>query len=496
MPVTQTFTELVEVDASGVWLPVPARGLNISESRNGRIVPFKFDVTQTPDIDPAMWAALVMNARLRITQQVGQASDSFIGYITRRPRTRPSDIPTLALEGQDETVQATRQRFIDAWPKDGVRTVYEVLLDAWQRYGPASVALTGVQNITIDVDAITSNLETLYDLTEELARRSGADWRIRNGELQFWLPSTVIFGTTLAEDTNILPDSLEIGEEMPHIANVALVPAKVRIPAFEDKQLSRGGQAQYFLQYRPLTRQIQTASGTVYLDQPPAVYLAGVAKTAAEDGSTDAATAQCIYNVEEKFLRFTAGNEPAADGLEVKVIYTAEFPVIVRREHADSIALFGEIHERISRDPRPTRAEAEKIGDAFLRERALPIRPVKLATTEFGLRPGILVPVSIASEGLDQLMPVVEVERQTRPGQLDITVTLNQLPVTDAAAVLDLFRRINRLEASETSRQQRVELYSDWGDSWAWSEPAPDTVLFSCPLPAEDQYPSEVLYPC
>lgn len=498
MPVTETFTETVEVDDGGVWRTVLAQGLAIRESRNGRIIPFSFTVVKTDDVTQATWDALKLNARLRITQQVGSVRDQFIGYITRRPRSRPGDVPTLDIKGHDETILSTRERFIDGWPKAGIRTATEILTDAWQLYGPAGIALTGIDTISNEVEGITSNLDTLYDFTEELARRYGAAWRIRKGELQFWIPQTKRFGTDLTEDQNIVADSLQVGEELPHIANVALVPAKVRVTAFEDIQDSKANQAQYLLQYRPIIKQAVAADGTVLVDDPPEVYMAGVLQTVAEDGAADAGTVQCVYNVEEKFVRFTAGNVPAVDGQEVKVIYTAEFPVIVRREHADSIALFGEIHERIVRDPRPSRSEAEQIGDAFLRERALPMRPIVLETTEFGLYPGTFVHVNIPSEGINQLMPVVEVERRTRPGQLDIRVTLNQLPVTEADAVVDLYRRLNRLEARETSRQQRIELYSDWEDSWSWNEAAPafDTTLFACPLPAENQYPAEDLYPC
>lgn len=498
MPVTEPFTELVEVDDGGVWRAVPAQEMLIKESRNGRIIGISFSVVQTPDLDSAAWAALQLGAKLRITQQVGSRTDQFIAYITRRPRSRPGDVPALAITGHDETILATRVRFIDAWPKAGVRTVTEILTDAWQRYGPAGIALTGIASIANKVEGVTSNLDTLYEFTEELARRYGADWRIRNGELQFWLPETQVWDIPLTEDETIIADSLEIGEEMPHIANVALVPAKVRVADFNDVQRTRAGQGQYFLQYPPLVRQIQTAEGPVYIDDPPQVWVDGVQQTVAEDGAADANSVQCVYSVEGRFVRFNSGHIPTADGQELKVIYTSEFPVIVRREHADSIALFGEIHERIVRDPRPTREEAEKIGDSFQRQRALPIRPIRLETTLFGLRPGVVVPVRIPSEGIDQLMPVTAVERRTRPGQLDIAVVINQLPVTDADAVVDLYRRLNRLEARETSRQQRVELYSDWEDAWSWAEAEEpfETTLFACPIPSELLYPAEDLYPC
>lgn len=495
MPVAESFIAEVSIKINDVWTPFPALNLNIKEAKKERIAGFSFTVVKTPDFPAGVWNALILNASVNIYQKVGTTEDSFIGQITRKPKKLIGPVPALSISGLDETIIATYRRFIDAWPKDNIRTAKEILVDAWTRHGPPGIDLAGVQNITTKIDLIKNNLETLYDFTEEIARRTGCDWRIRNGQLQFWDPKDTVFATALEQDVNILEDSLDIGEEFPQVANVVFVPAKVRITDFQDKQPARAGQAQYLLQYEPMNRQFESAGGTVYIDEPPEVYLNGVLKTTAEDGGADAANVDCIYNVENRFIRFNTGSVPAVDGQEIKVIYTAEIPVLVRRRHADSIDLFGEIHERIIKDPRPTRPEAVQIADAFLKERALPFRPIRLETTVFGLRPGMYVPVKIPTEGIDQLMPVVEVNRKSRPGQIDIYVTLNQAPVRDDDMVFDLFRRLNRMESKATSRQERVEQYLDFGDDWSWSESVTLTPHV-CPFPSENTFPAEDLFPC
>jgi hypothetical protein len=495
MPVTENFTEEVSILVEGVWTPFLTQELTIKEARKERITGFSFKVFKTPEIPDAVWNALVLNASIKIYQKVGTTEDSFMGKITKRPKKFKGPVPSISISGLDETITATYRRFIDAWPKDGVRTVKEILTDAWTRYGPPGIDLNGIQDIPGKIDSIKNNLDQLYDFTEEMARRTGCDWRIRNSQLQFWDPKDIVFESALEQDINILDDSLDIGEDLPQVANVVFVPAKVRITDFEDKQLTRAGQAQYLLQYEPMNRQFEAAGGTVYLDEPPEVYLNDVLKTTAEDGGADAVNMDSVYNVENRFVRFNGAAVPQQDGLELKVKYTAEIPVIVRRTHTDSIELFGEIHERIIKDPRPTRPEAQQIADAFLRERAMPFRPIKLETTLFGLRPGIYVPVKIPSEGIDQLMPVVEVTRKTRPGQIDIFITLNQAPVKDNDMVFDLFKRLSRIESKSTSRQERIEQYMDVADDWTWTEDFTLTT-HACPFPSDNTFPAEDLFPC
>jgi hypothetical protein len=495
MPVNERFYEEVSIKINGIWTPFIAHDLTISEAKKERITRFDFKVIKTSEVSTEVWDALKLNANIKVYQKVGSTEDSFIGIITAKPKKITGLTPALEITGLDETFRATYRRFIDAWPKQDVRTVKEILVDAWTRYGPPGIDLNGVQNITQKIDSIKNNLDTLYDFTEEIATRTGCDWRIRNGQLQFWDPNEYISPIALEQDVNIIGDSLEISEDFPQVANVVFVPAKVRITDFQDKQPTKAGQAQYMLQYEPMNRQFESAGGTVYLDQPPEVYVNGQEVTTAEDGGADAEDVGCVYNVENRFIRFNPGNEPQQDGLELKVVYTAEIPVIVRRQHTESVELFGEIHERVIKDPRPTREEAQQIADAFLSERALPFRPIKLDTTVFGLRPGMYVPVIIPSEGIDQLMPVVEVVRKTRPGQIDISVTLNQAPVTDNDIIFDLFKRLNRVESKATSRQERVEQYMDIKDKWSWNE----TVTLTrhiCPYPSENTYPSEELFPC
>ncbi|NPV70287.1 MAG: hypothetical protein HPY55_06535 [Firmicutes bacterium] len=493
MPVTEPFTEIVSVYVAGAWAAIPAQGLKIEDSTKSRVSAFSFSVVKTPDVPDEVWNALTLNARVKVFQQVGTAIDEFTGTVVTKPRKRLEGVPVLELSCVDDTILASHYRFIDSWPKQDVQTASDIVIDAWTRYGPASVSLASVGVCSKRIGAISSNLDTLFDFMEEICRRTGWAWRIRNDALEFWDPQRSVFGTVLDEEMNIVPDSLVITEEMPQVANVVFVPAKVRDTDFEDLQASKAGQAQYMLQYQPLIRQFQAGGQTVYLDAPPQVYLGGVEQTVAEDGSADAATAQVVYNVENRFIRFAVA--PAVDGQEVKAVYTAEMPVIVRREDAGSIALFGERHEKVVKDPRPVRAEAEQIADAFLRERAYPIRPVGMGITAFGLRSGMYAQVRIPSEGIDHLMPCVSVTRETAGGQLHITVTLNQAPVTDEDAVFDLFQRVNRLEAKETSRNQRIERYMDVSDDWGWAGEV-IYVRHACPIPSEDLYPSEELLPC
>lgn len=496
MPVLGIYSLTVELlDDNQVWQTIPVQSFSINETDRDVITKFSF---RTLSIYSAR-DLLTLNRKVRVTEGVDGHTHITTGRILEKPkRDLTEEIQTIMAKCVDDAYEATRLRFIDSWPKEGVRTWDAIVKDAWILHGPPGITFGGVEATNIEAERITSDLEALYDFMEKVKSRTGWIWKVIDGDLKFYNPSSVTEPVELRSDTNIRP-GVQVEENMPDVANVVFIPARNRIVDFEDIQNTAVGQEIYRMQYEPLNRSFQAVDGLVEIDQPPEIYLwngtSYVAQTTAEDGTIDAATAQAVYNVENRWVKLqpTPVTE-YTDGL--KVIYTAEIPVLVRRENSDSIQIFGEIHHRIVQTPRPTRNEAEKMADQYLKNHAFPVQPMSMEIMEFHIHAGYFVRVIIPDFGIDQLMPVVKVDRNWTPSQgVRISITLNRAPVQDDDLVIDIFNRLNKLENRETSRRERLERYWSWSDVWSWQEEVIRT-MHPCPFPSNTLAPDDTLLPC
>ena len=465
MRLESTTVELL--DDSDVWQEVPVSSVGITEDDREPVRQFSFSVkaSKRPHIPDDL---LTLRRRVRIEQVVDGHTYNIAGRIAERPhRLITPEVDEYVIKCYDESHAATDLRFIDSWPQPGVRKWHEVVIDVWEKYGPEGVTFTGVNSHPDDASPIANPLDSLYEFMARISARTGWVWWLEDDVLHFVDPATRV-SSLVIDGTLIRPDSVEdLG--IVDVANVVFVPARFRIVDFEDIQDTVVGQHQYFMQYSPLVRQFVSGGDVVHIDQPPRVFVDGVELAdVVSDDDFEADTADAVYNAENRFVRLATA--PVAV-VEIKVIYTAEIPVLVRREHAESIDLFGEIHHVIRKSPRPSRGEAEEVADAYLADHALPVGSFSASLLDPRVRSGWYHRVLVPEYGIDQLMPVTRVTRTATPHQgFKISADFSRAPADDDDLVMDIFRRINRLEAQETARQDRVERYLDIDNKWQWSD--------------------------
>ncbi len=452
--VTSQTVELL--DESEQWQSVSHTRLQITEDADDAVTEFSFRVKASmrekiPD------DLLTLHRRVRVEQVAEGDTYALRGRIMSKPRQiQHEHYDEYEINCYDETHDATRYRFIDSWPKPGVETWDEVVTEAWELYGPSGITFEEVQSHEYGPSDIANPLNTLFDFMEEVAGRTGWIWYVKDDVLHFYDPSDKVSDVTLSRD--LYRENVSIDEEMPEIANQVFVPAIRRIDDFEDEQETVTDRKQYFLQYQPRAE--------------PEIWVDGVQidpDDVAEDGDFEAEDAEVVWNQAEKFIRFHPGHIPAGD-LDLLVRYDARLPVRARREHTESQALFGRIDHVIRRSPRPGIEEAEEIADSYLDDHALPVTSVSMNLNTSKVRAGEFVRVIIAEEGIDQMMPCTRLQRTWTPNDaLQISATFQRAPVADKDMIIELFRRLNKLESQQTARDERVERYLEVTSTWQWS---------------------------
>lgn len=453
--------------ATSTWEAIPFEGVSVTEHAREPVRELSFQVAGLDRSDP-LWSLLTLGRRVRFTQTVDGDVYTFEGTLMTRPiRAEGPATDVFNLTCYDESYDAERYRFIDSYPKDGVHTWSAIIEDAWTRYGPAGVDLSNAAGNTADATPVSSNLETLFDFMETICDRTGWRWYVRDGELHFLDPSVAVSGLVL--DQSLLKPGLVSESSLADVSNVVYVPARFRVVDFEDIQKTEAGVRRYFTQYAPLVREFETAGGTVQVDNPPRVFLGGVEfDTVLSEDDFEADTADVVYNSENRFVRLNA--DPAGS-YELKIIYTAEISVIVRREHLSSMDLFGQADHVIRRSPRPSRPEAEAIADAFLDKNALPTSAITASLHTPEVRAGTYYRVKIPDYNINQLMPVQKLTRSWSARQgLQVDVELARVPLEDDHLIIELFRRLHRIESAQSTRVERVERYADFADIWVWGE--------------------------
>jgi len=458
---------IIEAHDGTDWVQIPFESFSVREQSRDPVRELNFEVAGLSR-DSVPWGLLTLGRSIRLTKTVDGEVYSFKGTLVTRPlQVEGPQTDRFSLTCYDESYDAQNLRFADTYPREGAMTWTEIVEDAWTRYGPDGISFAGVQDLNETASPISSNLETLFDFMEEVAGRTGWRWYLEDHVLFFQDPATKVSELVLDED-KIRP-GLSTESTLADIVNSVFVPARFRITDFEDIQDTTAGQHRYFTQYAPLAREFESAQGTVQLDDPPEVYLNGVELSpVVPEDDFDADEAPAVFNAENRFIRLR--DDPAGT-YELKVIYTAEISVIVRRDHLTSIDLFGRREHVIRKSPRPSRSEAEAIADAFLEKNALPTSALKADLLVHQVRAGWYYRIKIPAYGIDQLMPAVVVDRSWSPNQgLRVTADFTRAPLEDDDLIVELFRRINKMESGMTARAERVERYADFDDFWLWDE--------------------------
>lgn len=242
------------------------------------------------------------------------------------------------------------------------------------------------------IDSIRFNYEQPSKALQLLCQAIAWDWYIdENYAVQFFAKGTRSAPFSITDSNQkIAWESLEFDRNILELKNSVFIRGGTFLDSIaegdaRDVEVADGEKVQ-FLQ------------GLQYSDIE--VTVDGTPKTVGIDFIDDPADYDCLYNFQEKYVKFRDDNKPA-DGDVVKVFGDAHIPLIVQAEDPVSIASYGRyegihIDKTINSIP-----EAEILAGALLEQWRSGSYAGKFRTLEKGLRVGQSITINSTSRGIN-----------------------------------------------------------------------------------------------
>lgn len=279
------------------------------------------------------------------------------------------------------------------------QTIEDIIADIISVYAPDFTVSGVVANIT--VASIAFNRITVSECLRKLADLVNYNWYVdyfkdvhffaTNGEAA---PFDVVDGV-------FIQDSLKISRDLSQIRNRIIVQGGDVPSAARTVSVAGNGETTTFsTQYKFATL--------------PTVLVDGVAQTVGVDFLDDDGSFDCMWDFNQKYLRFTAGNIPPAptapDVTNIDITGQPLTPIIVNLPSAVSIDEYGEYEFAITDDSIASEDQAIERAFAELRAYSASIAEGSFETYQPGLRSGQVVRIADPLRGLDENFVVQKVQ--------------------------------------------------------------------------------------
>src|SRR3989344_62625 len=207
----------------------------------------------------------------------------------------------------------------------------------------------------------------------------------------------------------------------------------------------------------------QRVFSNIYRYKNITVKVAGSSKTIGIDNITDPATVDCLYNFQEKAIKFRDDNKPTA-AQEVKIYGDAYIPLIAKVRDQISIASYGEYQHIIVDKTITSVSEAQTKAKAELNKWAEGSWAGSFKTVQTGLETGQQIRVNSAAFGLDKYFKINSIVGKARSSsQIEYQVFFiasGEYNFTDIMAAL-LGKDKQNIEVSDDEVLQRLETFPE-----------------------------------
>lgn len=290
-------------------------------------------------------------------------------------------------------------------------TVDDIIADINTNFLPAGYTITNV-NAPIVIGFIAFNYEYPSKCFQQLAELINYDWYVDYAKnIHFFAKSDKIAPFNLTDTGGkYVTASLKIKKDVKNIRNSIIV----RGGTYEGDAITEsfeadGDQTTFFQAY-------QYSGITVTVN--------AVSKTIGIDFITDPTTVDCLYNYNEKAIKFPDASKPTA-GQIVAVSGNPKIPVIVKVRDANSIATYGEFQFKVVDKSINTKAGARDRARAEIIAWAEQINDGNFKTIETGLEVGQEINVQSTLRNIDEDFIINKISSRMRsPTEFEHTAIL------------------------------------------------------------------------
>lgn len=257
------------------------------------------------------------------------------------------------------------------------------------------------------IESISFNRLTVADSLQKLADAIGYVWYVDyDRDIHFFPKNTEVAPFNLTDSSsNYVYDSLSITEDLTQLRNSVLVQGGESVSSGPRTEtlVADGDNDQYNLVNK--------------FSEKPAVTVDAVAQTVGLEFIDSDASFDCMWNFNEKYLRFTSGNVPTAAQV-IEATQTYLIPIVVRVPSPASIATFGIYEFAITDKSIVSQQEAIDRALAELTSYQNQLYDGSFVTREDGLRSGQVININSTQRGknIDVLIQSVSVRMRDPSG--------------------------------------------------------------------------------
>jgi len=306
----------------------------------------------------------------------------FGGVIVRVMEVRSSaHVLEYKVTCNDYSQYLKRELVTERYENASVLTIIEDLVDSYTTDGFTTDNVSGA----LTVGSISFNRLNVADCLQKLADALSYVWYVDHEKDIHFFPKNTEPGPTLTDTSgNYIYESLKIDEDLTQIRNVVLVQGGERE--------SDTPRTEYFS--GDGTR-MQFALANKYASLPT-VEVGGSPQTVGVEFLDDDGSFDCMWNFNEKYLRFTSGNTPGSgtNNIEVSGIYL--YPIVVSVPNNPSIAEYGRYEFAITDKSIRTQDEAIRRAIAELTSFQNELYEGEFRTYDDGFRSGQVITINSA----------------------------------------------------------------------------------------------------
>jgi hypothetical protein len=310
----------------------------------------------------------------------------FGGVIVRITESQAEQlILRYQVECNDFSQYLKRQLVTERYENMTVAAIIDALVADYTSEGFTTANVSG----SVTVESISFNRISVLDALQKLAEALSYVWYVDyDKDIHFFPKNTeeAPFGLTDTSN-NYIYDSLEIREDLTQVRNSVLVQGGETVSTSDRTEYETGdGTRTQF----PLRNKFS---------ETPNVTVGGVPQTVGTEYKDVDASFDCMWNFNEKYLRFTAGNTPPAGTNNIVVTGPYLYPIVVSVPAPASQAVFG-VYEFAITD-RSIRSQGEAIAraQAELTGFQSKLHEGRFRTYEHGLRSGQIITINSAQRG-------------------------------------------------------------------------------------------------
>lgn len=361
-------------------------------------------------------------------------------------------------------------------------TVNAIIAELFADYA-SGFTTTGV-DADVLIETIAFNKLTLTECLDKLARLLNYQWYLDvDDDLHFFAKNTEVAPFSLSDTNgNYLQGTLELTSDYSQIRNVITVKGGEAVGETRTEKKAGDGETDTF----PLANKFDTL---------PTVTVDGVAVTVGVDFLQNEENYDVMWNRNQKYLRFTTGNIPAAPisgTTNIDVTGNPVYSINVRYLDAASIGEFGEFEHFVKDTNIESRKEALDRAIAELDAYKQEVVEGSFETYTDGLRAGQVINVTSALLGISEDYVIQEVtitlESVDRPLYRVSLATLRTM------GIVDVLQRQVFGEQLREGEDETLQSFQTLTDTFAVTDSAPVLLKTSPPYIWGDLWDGLVSY--